>query len=155
MTFEEAVAIVLDLEGGYVNNIHDPGGETNYGICKKYHPDVDIKNLTRFEAMKIYKKEYWEPMNLDIFPDSMRLILFDCAVNQGLSKAKQFSCNSLGVNNFFKIEESLFSGFTQEEIIKCVDRIAKLRMNAYTESKHWNDFGDGWTERLEHIVSLT
>jgi Glycosyl hydrolase 108/N-acetylmuramoyl-L-alanine amidase len=48
-----------DIEGGYVNNPADPGGETKFGICKRYHPDVDIKNLSREGAMAIYAREYW------------------------------------------------------------------------------------------------
>lgn len=38
---------VIPNEKGYVNNPRDPGGETNMGIAKRYHPNEDIKNLTR------------------------------------------------------------------------------------------------------------
>jgi hypothetical protein len=44
--FDEIIEVVLEHEGGYVNDPKDPGGETNYGIAKRSHPDVDIKNLT-------------------------------------------------------------------------------------------------------------
>ena len=46
-TFEEIIEDVLKHEGGYVNDPHDRGGETNFGITKKFYPDVDIKNLTK------------------------------------------------------------------------------------------------------------
>ena len=45
--FDEIIEVVLHHEGGYVNDPKDPGGETNFGIAKRSHPDVDIKNLTK------------------------------------------------------------------------------------------------------------
>ena len=45
-TFDEIIEIVLEHEGGYVNDPHDRGGETKYGISKRAHNDVNIKTLT-------------------------------------------------------------------------------------------------------------
>jgi len=58
--FSQAVEILLEIEGGYVNNPSDPGGETNFGISKKSYPDLNIKNLTKENAKKIYLKDFWE-----------------------------------------------------------------------------------------------
>ena len=44
VNFDEIIEVVLHHEGGYVNDPKDPGGETNFGIAKRSHPDVDIKN---------------------------------------------------------------------------------------------------------------
>ena len=55
-TFNEIIEKVLEHEGGYVNDPHDAGGETNYGIAKRWYPNVDIKNLTKEQAKKIYKR---------------------------------------------------------------------------------------------------
>ena len=57
--FEDIIKVVLHHEGGYVNDPKDPGGETNFGIAKRSHPDVDIKNLTKGDATKIYKGLCW------------------------------------------------------------------------------------------------
>jgi lysozyme family protein len=81
----------IQLEGGYVNNPADPGGETKYGISKKYHPTVDIANLTINEAIIIYQKEYWLKLNLDRFNFlPFRWKIFDIAVNQGPATAQIF-----------------------------------------------------------------
>ena len=52
--FNDIIEVVLHHEGGYVNDPDDPGGETNFGIAKRSHPDVDIKNLTKDGAKEIY-----------------------------------------------------------------------------------------------------
>ena len=59
--FTDAVFLVLKQEGGYVNNPNDLGGETKYGICKRDHPNIDIKNITPMQAMAIYQTNYWQP----------------------------------------------------------------------------------------------
>jgi len=60
VNFDEIIEVVLHHEGGYVNDPKDPGGETNFGIAKRSHPDVDIKNLTKDGAKEIYKEHYWD-----------------------------------------------------------------------------------------------
>ena len=57
--FDDIIEIVLEHEGGYVNDPDDPGGETNFGIAKRSHPDVDIANLTKEDAKIIYYQDYW------------------------------------------------------------------------------------------------
>lgn len=58
--FAAAVEFVLQNEGGYINDPQDPGGETNFGISRRQYPLLDIKNLTRQEAIAIYERDYWE-----------------------------------------------------------------------------------------------
>ncbi len=77
MTFEQAVKIILEKEGGYVNHPKDPGGETKFGITKKFYPNVDIKNLTIEKAAEIYRKEYWGKIQAELMPSYLRLIAFD------------------------------------------------------------------------------
>lgn len=80
-SFDKAFALTVGLEGAYSNDPHDPGGETKFGICKKYHPDTDIKNLTIEQAKEIYLNEYWIPAKCDSTPSPMDICLFDSQVN--------------------------------------------------------------------------
>ena len=81
--FDEIIEEVLKHEGGYVNDPDDAGGETNYGIAKKFNPDVDIKNLTKDGAKEIYYNKYWVPSKADKVPDKLKHIYFDMVVNFG------------------------------------------------------------------------
>jgi len=58
MTFEQIINDVLEHEGGYVNDPLDKGGETNFGIAKRWYPDLDIKALTKNDAVNIYYNDY-------------------------------------------------------------------------------------------------
>ena len=85
--FDDIIKVVLKHEGGYVNDHKDPGGETNFGIAKRSHPDVDIENLTEDEAKDIYKEHYWDKNKVESLPLQLRHIYFDMCVNQGKGRA--------------------------------------------------------------------
>ena len=85
--YDKCLETILHHEGGYVNHPKDPGGETNFGIAKRSHPDVDIKNLTKDGAKEIYKRDYWDKNKVDDLPDDLKHIFFDMCVNQGRGTA--------------------------------------------------------------------
>lgn len=90
--FNKAIAVVLEHEGGYVNNPKDPGGETKYGITKRSYPNVDIKNLTVDEAKAIYFADFWTPAGYEnINYDDVATKIFDTAVNVGNKRAFRFA----------------------------------------------------------------
>ena len=100
-SFDEIIEITLEHEGGYVHDPKDLGGETNFGIAKRFYPDVDIKNLTKEEAKEIYKKEYWDRYKAEKLPEHLRHIHFDMCVNQGYGtaiKILQRACNAKGAD---------------------------------------------------------
>lgn len=86
--FEFCIKIVLEKEGGYVNDPDDKGGETKFGISKRAFPNLDIANLTIEQAKAIYKKHYWDAINAESIKEELRLTAFDMAVNAGISTAK-------------------------------------------------------------------
>lgn len=89
--FLVAVEKVLQLEGGYVHDPADPGGETKYGISKRTYPDVDIEGLTREDAVEIYYRDWWEKYGYGkIQDDRIAEKVFDLAVNMGPRKAHGF-----------------------------------------------------------------
>lgn len=85
--FKIALAHVLALEGGYVNDSNDRGGATKYGISQKAFPDLDIENLTRDQAESIYREKYWDLIRCDRLSGAYAVALFDAAVNHGQFKA--------------------------------------------------------------------
>lgn len=82
--FNKAIEMVLSHEGGYVTDIDDPGGETNFGISKRSYPNLDIQNLTRDEAIEIYQRDWWEKYGYgNIENPEIAAKIFDLAVNMG------------------------------------------------------------------------
>ena len=87
--FDKLITFVLEEEGGYVNHPSDPGGETKFGISKRSYPDVDIKNLTKPEAIEIYRNDYWQP-EWEQFGLPLAMCMLDTSVNMGQGRAQKF-----------------------------------------------------------------
>lgn len=111
---------VVLAEGGYVNDKDDNGGETYLGISRKFNPNwkgwtiIDqvkkqyksIKDINKAlnnnntvitYAKELYKKKYWDVMELDdIVFSNLQHQMFDTAVNMGVNTAiciAQECCN--------------------------------------------------------------
>ena len=100
--FDEIIEKVLEHEGGYVNDPNDLGGETNFGITKRFYPDIDIKNLTKEEAKQIYYDDYWLKNKVNKMPPELKHIYFDMCINMGKRTAVrilQMACNGKNSKN--------------------------------------------------------
>ena len=125
--FDDIIEVVLHHEGGYVNDPDDPGGETNFGIAKRSHPEVDIANLTKDGAKEIYKEHYWDKNKVESLSEELRHIYFDMCVNQGRGRAVkilQQSANAKGAN--LKVD-----GGMGPKTIAAMDGVELQRVRAY------------------------
>lgn len=110
--FEYAIPIVLKHEGGFVNNKHDPGRETNYGISLRWLeslPDLegdidndgdvdadDIKAMTVTQAKAFYKKHWWKKFKYEQITNAgVAAKVFDMSVNMGGGQAHKLVQRSL------------------------------------------------------------
>ena len=150
--FNDIIEVVLEHEGGYVNDPDDPGGETNFGVAKRSHPDVDIANLTKDGAKEIYKKVYWDKNKVEKLSIHLRHIYFDMCVNQGRGRAVkilQQAANAKGAN--LKVDGGL--GPKTITALKGVelDRVRAYRIKYYadlvTRKPDLEKFYFGWFRR--------
>lgn len=97
--FDAAIELLLspDVEGGYVNDPLDPGGETHWGISKRSYPELNIRDLTKADAIVIYQRDFWKPLCCPELPPTLAIVLFDSAVNQGQRAAIEMLQAALGV----------------------------------------------------------
>ena len=119
--FDKAYKRVQQVEGGYVFDSDDRGGETYKGISRRAHPDSEIWNiiddvkkehgtkeinsiLNYNEVLQklvrnIYKTEYWDVFELDYLKSQgMANEIFDDAVNRGVGGACAILCDTLGIS---------------------------------------------------------
>lgn len=97
---------VIKIEGGYVNDPSDSGGETKYGItaavARRNGYTGRMKDLSYADAYKIYERLYWKSLRLDdVIEMSKELAweLFDTGVNMGVGRAGSFLQRGLNVMN--------------------------------------------------------
>jgi lysozyme family protein len=142
--FEQAFAQIIGNEGGFTDNPADPGnwtgrranqGEcrgTKFGISAHAYPDIDIAGLTLADARAIYRRDYWDRLDADTLPGPLAMLAFDAAVNNGVSRAKQW----LALARKQSTGAEICTEFQAQRIIF----MAALPT--------WKTFGLGWSRRL-------
>jgi lysozyme family protein len=102
------IAAVFSVEGGYVNDAHDPGGETNHGITKTvavaHGYTGPMKSLSEDLSTSIYFEDYIQKPGFEPFlklSPAVAQELVDSAVNTGPARPSlwlQKALNSLNRN---------------------------------------------------------
>lgn len=156
--FDSALRFTLQWEGGYVNDPDDPGGETKYGISKRAHPEVDIRNLTVAQAGEIYKREYWDSIGLDGVAETRPLFalsIFDAAVNHGPVQAKKLAQKAAGT-----MADGIWGPLTRKAFRDRSDTVL-VEMMCFYRRQYYKDlagrkpamekFLKGWLRRVDDL----
>lgn len=140
-SFEQAMEHVLEVEGGMSLHPKDPGnwtsgvvgvGElkgTNFGISAASYPNLNIANLTREDAIEIYRVDFWLPLGANNLEARLALLAVDASVNHGLSRAKRWLR-----------DHPTFHAFLAH------------RLRFYARLSTFTTFGRGWVSRIASVL---
>ena len=147
---------LLKSEGGYVNHPDDPGGETNWGVtvatARAAGYSGSMRSMTREQAIEIYRKLYWKPVEAMELPYALQFQVFDANVNHGLRNAVSILQRALGVavdGKFGPVTKGVVLDHTVSEgelVVGVSFNIARLEF--YTGLGTFKSFGKGWTNRV-------
>ncbi len=143
---------ILEYEGGFVDDPHDPGGRTKYGISEKAYPNVNIDELTLNDAADIYWRDYWLAAKCQDLPPLLRYLHFDTAVNMGVRRAVKFLQQAVRVE-----DDGIFGPVTMKAVETTpsnliFQRYCALRLKRYTYLVTFPRFGRGWVRRVADII---
>lgn len=149
-TWPTALALILSLEGGCVDQPDDPGGATCYGITQATYnawqrsrglPERAVTEITRDEVETIYWELYWVPAEAPKWVErghpGIALYLFDAAVNHGVAGMRRLA-NPVTL----KLRDYPLLGLAL---------LHAKRMEYYASLPHWDTFGRGWTRRIAEV----
>lgn len=178
--FHKISKIILQHEGGYVNDPNDAGGATNKGISwntwnKFAQLDLgltptleNLKALSDAQAEIIYRRRYWEPQGFcQIRDDRVGLMLYDWSITSG-GAAKQ--TQQLLVNSYH--QALAIDGAIGPQTIQALNAVSdqtallnditRIRKNYYTalafnpdgrQSKNYK-FLKGWLNRVDDCLQV-
>ena len=149
--FDRCMNRVLASEGGYVNDPHDPGGETNFGISKRAYPHEDIRGMTRARAAEIYRRDYWDAVRGDDLPFGLDLCAFDGAVNSGVARGAKWVQQALGVEADGKIGPATIAAARSTYVPAAIQRAVAFRLSFLKQLPGWAHFGNGWAARMKAV----
>lgn len=154
MGFELCVSRVLGNEGGYVNDPNDPGGETNWGISKRAYPNLDIKSLTRNDAIAIYRRDFWDRISADKLPALLQFQALDFAVNCGIETAVRKVQAAAGVADDGHFGPVSFAAITAMHPVVLTLRFLAEELDYRRKLSGWPRYGGGWTARVANDMRL-
>lgn len=166
--FERALAHVLEMEGGYAEDPHDPGGPTNFGITlATYARDKGLvltaENLGRLKAelkavpqgtvRRIYRERYWLAASCPDLPAALALFHFDAAVNHGLAAAARMLQEATGADADGEIGPETLAKAASLPVAQSLARYADVRRGQYRSLSAFARFGKGWLARVERTLA--
>jgi lysozyme family protein len=169
LAFRDCLRWVLEMEGvnlhdntktGFVNDPHDPGGITNWGISYRFLKGVrpnatpeEIINMTLEQAAYYYHEFFWKPLACDIMDISLALVVFDTGVNMGVDRATRMLQKVLGVAVDGKIGPNTRKAIVTMSTTKLLYMISVLnnftvkRLKKYTELNGFDRYKNSWFTR--------
>jgi lysozyme family protein len=166
MKFENAFTRTVALEGNYQCDRHDRGnwttgkvgvgklGGTKYGISAMAYPELDIPNLTIQQAKEIYRRDWWEKLNLDRYSGMLSYQIFDASVNHGIRGAVKILQNAVGAIPDGVIGDhtiSLTRRFRDEDLVMLY---LGARIEYYVTLASFDQYGRGWMNRMAKNIKM-
>ncbi len=166
--FDSALRHVLDMEGGWSDDPHDPGGPTNKGITLAVYARERGMEVTpdNFAVLKsalrtipdtlvrdIYRRSYWLPARCPDLNPALALMHFDAAVNHGVSAATRCLQEALDVGIDGEIGPITLAAARKAPPRRTVTRYADIRRRRYRALPHFWRFGRGWLRRVDATLA--
>lgn len=150
--FNHALPILLEEEGGLVDNPKDPGGLTNYGISQRAYPNVNIRALTPESAGAIYARDYWAPCGADQLPWPLCLFVFDHAVNAGAGTAVRLLQRAARTPDDGKLGPATLAAVQRSDLRNLCRAYNVERVRYYMSLRSFPTFGLGWLGRVASVA---
>lgn len=149
--FNEAFDRLIGHEKGYSNHKDDPGGETMWGVTKTVALangyKGNMRDLPRDTAKAIYRKQYWDAVQADQLPASVRFEVFDGAVNSGVVQSVKWLQRAAGATPDGVIGAKTI-GAARAAGPMLPAHYNGQRLQFMTDLPTWPSFGKGWARRI-------
>ena len=147
--------MLLQHEGGYVNDSRDSGGMTNLGVTKRVYEDwvdrkvteQEMRDLTPDDVAPIYKKNYWDRVKGDYVYSGVDWCLFDWAVNSGSGRPAKAVQRAVGATPDGVIGKQTVGLIMEKDPKFIIDYVYTVRQAFYEGLDDYKHFGRGWSRR--------
>lgn len=166
--FAQALVHVLEMEGGYTDDPHDPGGPTNRGVTlatyaawKRTPLTTQSRETLKSELRRIpddvvrdiYIQRYWRPAFCAEMAPPLAFFHFDASVNHGVTGAMRLLQRAVGTDVDGEIGPNTRAAIASLSTQEILARYAEVRRERYRALPHFWRFGRGWLARVDKTLS--
>ena len=171
--FDDALTAVLNWEGAYDNDPEDSGGETCYGITRKFEPSWDgwaivddlkaahvapglwASQVKLMQSINAYYRGVWDAALLDGLTPALAISVFGAMVNQGQVRAVRWlqeSCRDMG--KMVYLDGIMGPGTIQaanslpKDVLLALFQMKRVRAYLDASKGENNKFFRGWISRV-------
>ena len=153
--FDKCLAMLLEHEGGYVNDPMDNGGMTNLGVTRRVYEDwmdrpvteQEMRDLTPDDVAPIYRKNYADPIRFDDLPSGLDWAVLDWCVNSGKSRPSKAVQRAVGATQDGAIGNQTLGLVAEKDPKFIIDYVYTVRQAFYESLDDYKHFGRGWSRR--------
>ena len=154
--FDKCFHNLLGHEGSYSNHSNDPGGETMWGVtavvARANGYKGSMRNLPVELAKRIYRKQYWDAIQLDDIPKTLQYGLFDAGVNSGTTQAVKWLQRALEREETGVVTAELKAAAIMSNQEQVLMKMLGYRLQFMTDLRTWGSFGKGWARRIASLL---
>ena len=158
--FEECLEMLLEHEGGYVNNENDRGGMTNLGVTRRVYEDwvdrpvseQEMRDLTPEDVAPIYRKNYADRIHFDSLPSGLDWACLDWAINSGASRPAKAIQRAVGATADGVIGPKTLQLVAEKDPEFIIDYVYTVRQSFYESLDDYKHFGRGWSRRNKETL---
>lgn len=157
--FDKCFELMLQDEGGYVNDPRDPGGRTNLGVTQRAWEaylnrsvtETEMRRLTAEDVKTFYKTRYWDKIKGDELPVGVDYVVFDLAVNSGVHKASMTLQSLVGAFADGKIGPKTLDAVAKADVPKLIADVCNMRRDFLKSLSTFAVYGKGWFRRVASV----
>jgi|TARA_R110000796_G_scaffold120248_1_gene234381 lysozyme family protein len=158
--FNKCLEMVLEHEGGYVNNENDRGGMTNLGVTRRVYEDwvdrpvseQEMRDLTPEDVAPIYRKNYADRIHFDSLPSGLDWACLDWAINSGASRPAKAIQRAVGATADGVIGPKTLQLVAEKDPEFIIDYVYTVRQSFYESLDDYKHFGRGWSRRNKETL---
>ena len=113
-----------------------------------------MKKLTPEDVAPIYLKNYWEKARCDFLPSGIDYIVFDWAVNSGVSRSSKGLQKCCGAEPDGVIGPKTLALLEGQNKRYMVEKFKQVRQDFYKSLDTFDTFGNGWTNRNNDVTEV-
>jgi lysozyme family protein len=161
-----AFELLMEHEGGFVNNPHDNGGATKFGVTigvlqdwrRRVNPKAVVsvqmvRDLKLEEARDIAKFLYWDRIGGDLLPTGLDYAVFDWAYHAGPDRPAKALQRILKVTPDGSIGPITARAAAGRDLSRTISSLAVMRLEHLMGLKDWAHFGKGWKRRVLEVTA--
>ena len=163
--FSACDAFTAQEEGGLSMDPNDSGnwtgghinvGEllgTNYGIAAADHPGINPSTLTAAQAAQIRHTGYWLPVQGEVLPVGVDLMVYDEAVNAGVGRSAKILQGCVGVTQDGAIGKNTLNAVRAMTPVALITALAGAQAAYYRALDDFPTYGAEWLGRVSRRQS--